>query len=263
MIVLFGANGMLGNYVKNVLSPSYDVVSFTRSEFDIESADWNALSTLLIKIKKGDIVINCAGAIPQRNTDAKKYILLNTLFPHKLNEIVKTKEVRLIHITTNCVFSGKKGNYIETDTDYGDSLYDITKLLGEPYEACIIRTSIIGEEKDNKKSLLEWVIQQKGKEINGFTNVFWNGVTCLQLANILKQMIEEDIYWEGVRHIFSPNTVSKYELCQCINEIYNLGIKITAIDHPKSDLTLSSTYCLPFHIPSIEEQIKETFQYNL
>jgi len=191
-IILFGANGMLGNYIEKHLSNIFNIIPFTRNEFDIESCNWGNLYEILSFVKNDDIIINCAGAIPQRNDDIKKYIILNTLFPHKLNEFSKSKNIKFIHITTNCVFSGKKGKYTENDKDYGDSCYDITKLLGEPEEACIIRTSIIGEEIKNKKSLLEWIISKKDQKIDGYKNVLWNGVTCLQLAIIIKKMIEEN-----------------------------------------------------------------------
>ena len=261
-IILFGANGMLGYYVKTYLSNFYNIIPFTRNEFDIESCNWNRLYSILSFMNQDDVLINCAGAIPQRNDDIKKNIVLNTLFPHKVNEFAKSKNIKFIHITTNCVFSGKRGNYIETDEDYGDSVYDITKLLGEPEETCIIRTSIIGQEKTNKKSLLEWVISKKNEEIDGYTNVFWNGITCLQLAKIIQKMIDENIFWKGIRHIYSPNTVSKYQLCKIINDVYKLNIKMNEKTEPVQNLTLASIYEIPFEIPLIQTQVKELRGYT-
>ena len=151
-IVLFGSTGMLGNYVNKYLSQFYDVVQIDRITFDIEKCDWQNLNNI---VELGDIIINCAGAIPQQKCDIRKYISVNTLFPHKLNEISKKYGKQFIHITTDCVFSGKDGNYNENSKHDADDIYGISKSLGEDTSMCIIRTSIIGEEINNKNSLIE------------------------------------------------------------------------------------------------------------
>jgi len=244
-IYIFGANGMLGNYVKDYLSNDFNVIPLTRKEYDLEDL------TCLKKFKPtfNDIVINCAGAIPQRNQN--NYYKLNSVFP------LLIKCDKFIHITTDCVFSGNDGNYNETSihdspTDYGKS-----KSLGELCNATIIRTSIIGEELYNKKSLLEWVKSNSGKEIHGFVNHHWNGVTCLELSKIIHKIISENLFWKGVRHIFSPRSVSKFELVSMINDIYSLGITITKLETEKNDKTLTTIYEPIFTIPDIYNQIKE------
>jgi dTDP-4-dehydrorhamnose reductase len=118
-------------------------------------------------------------------------------------------ECNVIHITTDCVFSGRGGRYDENSLhdcldDYGKS-----KSLGENQNLTIIRTSIIGEEKTNKKSLLEWVKSQKNNLIFGYTNHFWNGVTCLEMSKFIFTLIKEQNYWKGVQHVYSPDIVSK------------------------------------------------------
>ena len=133
---------------------------------------------------------------------------------------------KFIHITTDCVYDGSKGKYSENDIHTTKNIYGITKSLGEPEEATIIRTSIIGEELTNKKSLIEWIKSNKNGEINGYINHYWNGVTCLTLANFIKNIIDNNNFWKGVKHVFSEDIVSKYDLCYYINEIYNLNIKI-------------------------------------
>ena len=141
----------------------------------------------------------------------------------------------MIHVTTDCVFSGKDGNYDENSLHDETNDYGTSKSLGELCKATIIRTSIIGEETINKRSLLEWVRSNRGGEINGFTNHMWNGVTCLQLSKIIEKMIREKFYWEGVRHTFSPRSVSKYELVSLINEIYDLNIKVNKFEMANFD----------------------------
>ena len=265
-IILFGSSGMLGNYIYKVLSEKYIVITITRKEFDIENDLWSKLDNLLEK-EYNDVqtIINCAGVIPQNcaTLDYKKYIRINTLFPHKLKELSTKYNYKFIHITTDCVYNGQKGNYIETDVHSETGIYGISKSLGEPEDACIIRTSIIGEELLNKRSLLEWLISNKNNKINGYANHLWNGVTCLTLSEIIKTIIEKNLFWEGVRHIYSPNTVSKYELCVYINEIYNLNIAICKYETEIINKSLGSCYNMNFKIKKIENQIIDTFNYNI
>ena len=204
MIYLFGSTGMLGTYVKKILSDTLNITDITRKEYDILNDEWDKLYKLLSNLNKNDVIINCAGIIPQKENlqEYEKYIKINSLFPHKLQEIVKNHNSKLIHITTDCVFNGKKDNsYDENDTHTEKNIYGISKSQGEPENATIIRTSIIGEETNGKKSLLEWVKSNKNGTINGYNNHLWNGITCLQLALIIKKIIDKNLFWKGVRHI--------------------------------------------------------------
>ena len=255
-ILLFGANGMLGKYVYKVLSKKYKVTKMMREDFNIESCDWGSLDE---KIKENfpSIIINCAGIIPQKvdKSNISSYIKVNTLFPHKLQEISIKYNCKLIHITTDCVFSGNIGNYIETDTHDAKGIYD----------ACVIRTSIIGESDTYKVGLLEWVRNHKNKKINGYTNHIWNGITCLTLAKIIDEIIKKNTYWKGVKHIFSSDSVSKYELCCIINKIYDLNITIIPVIVNKKDMRLSSCFDTVhrYEIKSIKNQITELHKFVL
>jgi len=168
----------------------------------------------------------------------------------------------LIHVTTDCVFSGKTGSYHEYSTPDETNDYGTSKSLGELCDGTIIRTSIIGEELTNKRSLLEWVISNENRTINGYSNHFWNGVTCLQLAKIIYKIINENSYWKGVRHIYSPTSVSKYELCKMISDIYELNITVKEYDTEKVDKSLSTVYQILFNIPELNEQIIEMRNFN-
>ena len=259
-ILLFGSTGMLGRYVLNILQQSYEVVCISRHQFDIEKDQWNRLTTILDYYSEpDDIIINCAGAIPQKENNSRSFIRINTLFPHKVNDYANHKECIFIHITTDCVFDGAKGNCIETDDHTEQNIYGTTKSLGEPEEACVIRTSIIGEESYSKKSLLEWVRGNQNCVINGYTNHYWNGVTCHTLAKIILEMIVSKSFWHGVRHVYSPNTVSKYELCKYINEIYELNIDIMPVTSTAKNMTISSIFTISTNanIADIYTQIKE------
>jgi dTDP-4-dehydrorhamnose reductase len=264
-ILLFGSTGMLGRYVLNVLKNDFNVICIKKNDYDIENDSWEKLEKIIKNnLKENDIIINCSGIIPQKicKDNLKTYIRINTLFPHKLNEISQQINIKYIHITTDCVYDGLKGNYSIYDKHTACDIYGISKSLGEPENATIIRTSIIGEELINKKSLLEWIKSNKNGEINGYTNHYWNGVTCLTLANIIKTMIIDNNYWKGVKHVFSPNVVSKYELCCYINEIYDLNIKINKYEdtNPKN-MTLTGGYF--FVLPKIYEQINNLSKFLL
>jgi dTDP-4-dehydrorhamnose reductase len=260
-ILLFGSTGMLGNFVNNILNKNYCVICIKRDDYEIENDNWDKLKNIIIEnTDKDDIIINCAGIIPQKNSnyEYKKYIKINSLFPHKLNEYANIFNLKYIHITTDCVFNGLKGNYIETDEHDATNIYGISKSIGEPIDATIIRTSIIGDEINGKKSLIEWVKNNKNGNINGYINHYWNGVTCLTLANIIKNIIDNNSFWKGVKHIYSPNYVSKYHLCCYINEIYNLNINVNPIEeNEKKNLTLSSNDPLLYQINDIYNQIIE------
>src|SRR3989344_884617 len=219
-VIIFGSNGMLGNYLQKYLSSKYKVFALTRDDIDVSRIDeFKLLQFMRNIIVKDDVIINACGIIKQRNYEVVDMIMVNGVFPHILAKFKDEVGCNVIHITTDCVFSGKKGLYIESDEhdcvdDYGKS-----KSLGENENLTNIRTSIIGEEKSNKRSLLEWVLSNKGKTLDGYENHIWSGVTCLELAKLIDSVIEGNTYWEGVRHIFSPDTISKYELVSMINDI--------------------------------------------
>lgn len=267
-IIVFGSSGMLGNYISSYFSEYHDVIKIDRNIFDALNATIENLIELLEKYSLSNVqfyVINCIGIIPQRISldETKKYIKINTLFPHQLAFCCNYLNYKMIHITTDCVFSGSKGNYNENDVHDETDIYGVTKSLGEPNNCCVIRTSIIGREKYNKKSLMEWIISQNNKNINGYDNHYWNGVTCLQLAKIIHFMINNNIYWNGVKHIFSPEIVSKYQLIEIIKEIYGLNINITKLETYKVNKTLASKYELFYNIPSLVNQIKDLKEFNL
>jgi dTDP-4-dehydrorhamnose reductase len=265
-VLLFGSSGMLGHYVHKIVSSSNEVICLSRKDFDICSDSWERLTDIVNSmLNDGDIIINCAGSIPQKyNLDNyNQFIRVNTLFPHKLNEISKHNRYKFIHITTDCVFDGKEGNYSLNHTHNATDIYGISKSLGEPDDyATIIRTSIIGEELTGKRSLIEWIKSNRGKSINGFTNHYWNGVTCLTVANIIKKIIIDGCFWKGVRHIHSPDVLTKYEVCKFVNDIYELNIEILPHeDKIMKNMTLSGEN--EFIVDNLYYQIKEQSQFQI
>jgi dTDP-4-dehydrorhamnose reductase len=233
-IVIFGSNGMLGHTLVRYFGQfpdRYNVMCVSKKDFCVGRDDNEKLRNM---IPNNSTVINSIGMIPQKYTlnediDTRmKYIQVNGIFPHVLYEIVNRKNGLLIHIATDCVYDGLKGKpYQLNETPTESNIYGFSKACGEPSGAMIIRTSIIGEEKTQKKSLLEWVKSQTPRsEIKGFENHHWNGVCCLELSKIIDYLLKNNITWEGVQHIISPDFLSKHDLVSMINEIYNLRLKI-------------------------------------
>lgn len=255
-IYVFGSTGMLGTYLTSYLNKKLNVVQVSRNEFDL-NGDFSKLFEIY-KFESDDVVINASGIIKQREYDQEELIRVNSLFP----QFLSTLKCNVIHITTDCVFSGNAGSYTEDSLhdcldDYGKS-----KSLGENKNLTIIRTSIIGEEQRNKKSLLEWVRLHENQTINGYLNHFWNGVTCLELSKQIYQIILSKNYWNGVRHFHSPDTVNKYQLVSYIDEVYNLNNTIIPVMNKYCDRSLKSNFNSPIEL-SIKEQLNQLKNYEL
>jgi dTDP-4-dehydrorhamnose reductase len=265
-IIVFGANGMLGTYMCKYLKQcGHEVHPYTRSDYDVCDAvypdDLNILD-----LDWAELIINCAGVIKQRDYNVANMIQANGVWPHLLSDHCKGLAIKMIHISSDCVFSGKTGGYNEHTYPDAYDWYGRSKLIGEPRRSCmVIRTSIIGEEKGEGKSLFSWVKSHAGQTIQGYTNHFWNGVTCLRLVQCIDQIIQTNDYWTDRRHIFSE-TVSKYQLVDMINMVYGFGIQITpTYADPPCDRTLKTGSLLNRHFdhPSLREQIYAMKRYNI
>ncbi len=273
-IVILGSTGMLGSVVRKHMEAEYDKENVLCSSRNVNKDDYvgndfyfNALCLLtdpqyMDFIPEYDYLINCIGIIkPYMKDYPANSIFLNALFPHMLAKYCNQHDIRLIHITTDCVYSGKSGGYTETDLHDALDDYGKSKSLGEVTEnAMTIRTSIIGEELHNNVSLVEWVKSQEGKEFNGYTNHFWNGVTTKQYAKICQEIIEKDLWEPGLFHVFS-DTVSKWELVtEIANRFFTNAASILPVEALTAcDRTLETVKDLmnKLTIPSIAEQIEE------
>jgi dTDP-4-dehydrorhamnose reductase len=272
-IILFGKTGMLGTYIYSYFSkiPKYQVIPITSAEFRVSEESLHTLENLLVskQIDEHTCVINCIGMIPQRvsnNTNNKEYFIVNGMFPKILSTICNRYNAKCILPTTDCVYSGKKGGYIETDKPDETNDYGRSKAFGEPNDANVIRTSIIGKELRNKKSFMEFVLNSEG-EINGWDNHMWNGITCLEYAKVIEKIIERNLFWDnGVKHIYSPKSMSKYEMADTIRDVFGLNLKINKIEaKEKCDKTLKSMYDLSekLEIKDLKEQIAELKEFEL
>ncbi|HEY3249500.1 MAG TPA: sugar nucleotide-binding protein, partial [Ignavibacteria bacterium] len=186
------------------------------------------------------------------------------IFPRNLAALCNYKNTPLIHVTTDCTYTGKKGIYNEKDYYDADDLYGISKNCGDIADCMTLRTSFIGPEKGTKRSLLEWTFSQKGKTVNGFTNHRWNGISTVNFARIAEKIMLDGLFEKGIFHIFSTDTVTKHELLTIFNEIFSLGMTINPIEGPEfCDRSLSSIHPLSgkVSILSVAEQVKELKEF--
>jgi len=259
-IAVIGSTGMLGyavsEYYKRV---GMTVLEISRKEFDIAAEPIEKLENIIENVQ---IVINCAGVIkPRINAMSIEDVLkINSLFPRNLAKLCNRLDKKCFHITTDCVFTGRKGHYSEDDYFDAEDIYGLSKAGGDSADCMVLRTSIIGEEKGQCRSLLEWARSQAGKEVNGFTNHLWNGVTTLYLAQIINKILKKDLYKKGLFHIHSLEPVNKYKLLNIFNDVYKLNLKINAHEGPSfCDRSMSSIYDLAKKVcdKSIKEQVEE------
>lgn len=265
-LVIFGGNGMLGKYIYTYFKQqnNLQVISLKRSDYDVLHHNLDALDQLfkLHNLDSNTFVFNAIGAIPHQSiTNNQDYYKINSVFPMLLSYICNKYNTKLIHPTTDCVFSGNQGMYNEDSIHDSTDHYGISKSIGENIDACIIRTSIIGENTKGI-SLVEWIKQNQNGNISGYINHYWNGITCLQYAKILDYMITNNIYWKGVKHINSPNIISKANLLELINKQYNLNINIHKIESNFCDRSLKSNYSNIFNIPTLEQQITQMYNFR-
>lgn len=256
-IVILGSNGMLGSmltwYARN---RGHEVIAVDRTMFDVQV---DTISKLEVYIIGAKCVINCIGAIPQRNYTEAQYYELNATFPQKLATHCLKFNIPLIHVSTNCVFSGSKAFCTESDIPDATDTYGKSKALGEPSTAVVVRCSIIGPELHTKFGLMEWFLANTG-EVNGYTDHYWNGLTTLELSKQIFRLIDERRFDCGVYHFYSSNTLSKYEILECISRHVPVEkrCKINPVDVGMKHYTLTSN---KIHgAKPIEEQIADIFE---
>lgn len=262
-VLVFGANGMLGHRLISVLSAQVETYAALRRGstafahlriFDpartIEGVSAQDFDSVLraLRIVRPDVVVNCIGIVKQQEAakDALTSITVNALFPHRLAEACGASGTRMIYISTDCVFSGRKGCYTESDVPDAEDLYGRTKLLGELTDEkrqphCLtLRTSIIGHELEGAQGLLEWFLSQRGKSVRGYTHAIFSGLTTNELAALLLHLIVHQPVLNGLYHV-SAEAVDKYNLLALIKEVYGLDITIEPFEDVHIDRSLDST----------------------
>jgi dTDP-4-dehydrorhamnose reductase len=265
-------NGLLGNYVYSYLSKrGKSVEQVTRKQLDFSIID---LSEFIDNnmFDEYSVIVNCIGVL-KPNIDKVGLdvtVKINKNLPIALSNIASLKNIDVINISSDCVFSGKKGNYTENDFCDATDYYGLTKSL-DSVNTTVIRTSFIGHEINNKMGILEFALRNSGNKVSGYTNCIWNGITALELADWINHIIDTDSYWCGVQHIYSKSKISKYDLLHLINEVYELNLKIIPVLAEEIvgtkiegilDRSLSSIFRAPVN-SSIEEQLILLKSYTL
>lgn len=210
-----------------------------------------------------DVVVNCVGVIKQK-PEAKDPLIsisINSLFPNRLAALCRASGARLIHISTDCVFSGRKGMYTESDVSDAVDLYGKSKALGEVDApgALTVRTSIIGREPGTAYGLLEWFLSNRGGRIKGFTKAVYSGFTTTALGRILADVIESHPALEGLWNVAS-DPISKYDLLLMANEAFQTGITIDKDETFSCDRSLDGSRFIKqtgIKPPSWQEMIDE------
>lgn len=227
-ILVLGSTGMAGHVMTTFLEESgaYDVFNLAHKKklneksYLLDVTDFLNLEAFLDK-ENFDVIINCIGILNQFATTFKdKAILLNSYLPHFLEAKYKGGHTKIIHLSTDCVFSGKTGSYTETSFKDGDTYYDRTKAIGEIYEGrnLTVRTSIVGPDINyDGIGLFNWFMKAKGK-INGYVNSIWTGVTTIELAKAVEKAVINDI--SGIYHLVSEKRINKYELLLLFKEVF-------------------------------------------
>lgn len=257
-ILVLGVTGMLGNTVFRHLSqhPDLTVVGTARNDnalkffseklqpkiitgINVENHD--SLIKAFASIRP-DVVINCIGLIKQLASCNEPLVTIpiNTMLPHRLAELCKATNARLIHISTDCVFSGNKGQYLESDLPDANDLYGRSKLLGEvdyPH-AITLRTSLIGHELSGNHSLVDWFLSQS-KAVKGYTNAIFSGLPAVELSRVIKEFVLPHPELSGLYHVASP-AINKFDLLNLIATTYNKEIDITPDEAVKIDRSLNA-----------------------
>ena len=241
-ILIFGSSGLIGNNLaKYLILKKQKVILAERSKKTKRSnylkflihndltnkKNWSNLEMQIIKLKP-DIIINATG-ITKHHSNKKKMNIINILFPKFLLKVSSENKLKLIHLSTDCIFDGKKGNYKENSKSSAKDKYGITKAICESNlrnnkNCLILRTSIVGHEIKSKNGILEWFLSTKQK-VYGYQNAFFTGPTALELSKIIYKIIKIKPKLSGIYNVGGKN-ISKYDLLILINEIYEINKKI-------------------------------------
>ena len=257
-ILIFGATGMLGHKLVQVLGRSaevwgslrgpidtikeYDIFNTDRLVDNIDAADEGSIRRALDQVRP-DVVINAVGIVKQLPTskDVITALTINSIFPHRLAQLSEEYGYRLLTVSTDCVFDGVKGNYSEADAPNATDLYGKSKELGEVTNGCCItlRTSIIGRELGTSHSLVEWFLGSEGKQVKGFTKAIYSGFPTIVLADIINDLVFSFPDMAGLYHV-SSDPINKYELLGLLQRCYGSDIEIEPSDELHIDRSLNS-----------------------
>lgn len=264
--LVLGATGMAGHTISLYLyEQGHDVTTFSTNPFNYcknINGDATNKSFIISMLQDGgyDVVINCIGVLNQAcDKEPSRAVYLNSYLPHLIADILRNSNTKLIHMSTDCVFSGKSGSYSESSFRDGETFYDRTKALGEVEDNknLTFRNSIIGPDmKENGIGLFNWFMKQKGT-INGYTKSIWTGVTTLTLAKAMERASIEDL--TGIYNLVNNDSISKFNLLGLFNrQMRNDQLTILPCEVVNLNKSLvNNRKDFSFEVPSYEEMVIE------
>lgn len=257
-VLVLGASGMLGNAMLRVMSERdnwtvYGTLRFPNPTLQALAPKAQLLhgihadqsDSLLAAFTQScpQVVINCVGLVKQLASadDPLEAIPINALLPHRLARLCELAQARLVHISTDCVFSGGQGNYRESEMPDAEDLYGRSKLLGEVSDrhAVTLRTSIIGHELGRDHGLIGWFLSQQGR-VKGYTKAVFSGLPTCELARVVRDYVIPNANLHGLYHV-ATEPISKHDLLQIVNRIYGKALQIEPDDRVKIDRSLDAS----------------------
>lgn len=249
-VILLGSGGILGRAIETKSSSlQADFISLTRQDLDVEKVSPEALLTSYA-LGSGDYLLNATGITkaridPRSSISITQALMVNSVFPNRLAEAALTRGLRIIQVGTDCVYSGKRGHYVESDPHDAEDVYGKSKSLGEsPLESVMtLRTSFIGSEVSTNHSFYAWIKNQpQGAEVPGFSNHIWSGVTSGFLAEAILGLVQSGKFYPGVHHLVPESPISKYELAQMVSAAIRPDLKVKSVQAMSSlDRSLSTS----------------------
>ncbi|NLN83925.1 MAG: SDR family oxidoreductase [Firmicutes bacterium] len=286
-VLILGVNGLIGHKLFQVLNKngfdSFGTIrkskkdflryEFMQSDNIVENIQIDDISdvNIVLNTLAPEILINCVGITirkPEIN-DPIKTIAINSLFPHQLAVRCAELGIRMIHLSTDCVFSGKQGMYTEDSVPDALDMYGRTKALGEVrnMDNCLtLRSSFIGTEISDKTELLEWFLAQKGKTIRGYTNAMYSGVSTTFLSSVIMDILCNYPKLSGLYQIATDTPISKYDLLKHAQKAFNIELDIQAYEGVSINKSLSGEKLkkiINFNVPSWEKMLQELAEEDL
>ena len=270
-VMIIGSTGMLGHQVLDYFLERGDFEIFDivyrnkRRDQSIicDVTDFSKLKELIFDISP-DFIVNCVGIlIKGSKTSPSNAIKINSLLPHLLVDIAEEIGARVIHVSTDCVFSGKEGNYVESSFRDADDIYGRSKALGEitANNHLTIRTSIIGPElKENGEGLLHWFLTSNEKMVSGYSNVFWGGLTTYELAKAIHFSVGSGL--NGIWNLTNNKSIAKIDLLRLFNVRVTPTFKkvINQEVSKTSNKSLMSERNIGYQVPNYSHMIGEMFE---
>jgi dTDP-4-dehydrorhamnose reductase len=265
-LLVLGGTGMLGHQLVATASRQIETFSTVRGPGEgtvvggVDALDFRTVEQAIDDVRPHAIV-NCIGIVKQNPAakDPAVCLTINALLPHRINEVTKRRGIRFIHISTDCVFDGRRGNYRETDLTNATDHYGKTKALGEVEDALTLRTSIIGRELSSRQGLVEWFLANCDQPLKGYTHAKFSGLTTIELSRVIVDLLLKRPSLSGLYHVAS-GPIDKFSLLFLLNDAFGAKAVIEPDDKVRIDRTLNGSLfqqSVGYSAPSWQAMVSE------